>query len=267
MLKKQKSQSLTITINGISYASPEEMPSEAHRMWSDMESQLVRLGKTEYRNAAEAIITTRNEGGRHESHIELRFSQKHHSPFEKWTTQTTVFAMYFGFFAALGLLGIFTTDVRPVKGNETLWSWVFVGSMSPFFYLFLFNQKTKQNLVKAGPFWKRVGIIIGALFGIGLLYYNAAHSGLPKVLHYAASSEGEVVSRVIDKQDHMRKRRLCRPRIELEIISSEINNDVCVTPELFNAVEIGNEVRIFGNVSPYAVEPMTIQLISKKKAN
>jgi hypothetical protein len=267
MFKKKKSQSLTITINGISYASPEEMSSGARRIWLDMESQLVRLGKTEYQNAAEAVITTRDEGGRHESHVELRFSPKHHSQFEKWSTVSTVFVLYFGPFAALGFLGILATDVRPIKGNETLWNWVFVGSMSPFVYIFLFNQKIRENLVQAGPLLKRVGIVIGGFFGIGLLYYNAAYSGLPKFLHYVENSEGVLVSRIIDKQDSMRKARLCRPRIELEIISSEINDDVCVAREFFNATEIGDEVKIYGNVSPYAVEPVKLQLISKNMAN
>lgn len=168
---------------------------------------------------------------------------------------------YLTFFLALAMLGTVPTRAKPLARNNTLWSWVYLVTFSPWLYLFL-TPRAWSNLKSTIPSrWKRIGIFATTSIGIAFIYYLAAFGGIPKVLHYADNSDGSIVTTITAKNDWVTRYMKCRPRIAISAVTWDFYGDVCVTRHFFEEVKVGDQVRVVGKVSRYAIEPIHLELV------
>jgi hypothetical protein len=166
---------------------------------------------------------------------------------------------YLASFLVLAMLGSVTTRVKPLAGNEKLWSLVFLITYSPWLYRFL-TPRTWSNLKSATPLWlKRIGTVASIIIGITLIYYMAIFSGIPKILYYIDNSDGSVMTTITFKDDTVSLYTPCRPRIGIS--AEEWFSHVCVTQQFFDEVKVRDQIRVTGKISPYAIEPIHLELV------
>jgi len=118
--------------------------------------------------------------------------------------------------------------------------------------LFLFKTKKVKLTNENSLFKKTVSFLLGG-FGIALLCSTAVFSGLPSVLHYLTSAEGELVVTVVDKKESS-SRYQCSPGLIIKEFTWYGSDRICPERTVYNKVQIGNKILINGNISPFGVE-------------
>jgi hypothetical protein len=128
-------------------------------------------------------------------------------------------------------------------------------------FLLLIRARRSPDFARKKPLSRYMYLIV-AILGLGLVFHGAVFGGLPKALHYAAEKEnGVVATTVTAKYDFRSKYRRCKPRIKLDSIS--FPEDICVSKPFFDRVQVGDRVRLVGRRSPFAIEPVSVELIGE----
>jgi hypothetical protein len=110
--------------------------------------------------------------------------------------------------------------------------------------------------------WKLASTTVITLAATLLVSYYATFGGIAKLLHYTVNQPGEVTATINAKHPHSRKYAHCVPRIQLQGFR-HMGDELCVDRKFFDAVKIGDSIRITGSVSRYAIEPDRFELIPK----
>jgi hypothetical protein len=256
MMLKRKKTSPIIRINGVPYGSEADMPEDIRHEWQKCVAEMQSRG-ADLRHAKRIVFDVTREGKNttYSCKVEAhpRIVKQRIGP---WGV---AFSAYFGLLIALALFGMYRRSLSStVPDADPAFFTIFLALYAPMFLL-LIKARRSPEFARKKPLSRYTRLIV-AVLGLGLVFHGAVFGGLPKALHYAAEKDnGVVVTTVTAKYDFRSKYRRCKPRINLDGIS--FPEDICVNKPFFDRVQVGDRVRLVGRKSPFAIEPVRVELV------
>nr|WP_086939599.1 hypothetical protein [Thaumasiovibrio occultus] len=100
---------------------------------------------------------------------------------------------------------------------------------------------------------RRAFYLLAGLLSFTMLVAVAVLSGIPIVLHHFTAEPGSMFVTITDKKDEYSKNE-CSPRLEIEEFTFMMSKYLCPSDRAYDQVEIGDQIRISGQLSQYGIE-------------
>lgn len=258
VFKHRKEKPPLIVINGVTYSTDTAMPEDIRREWQKCVAEMQARG-ADLRNAKRIVFDVTKEGKNTSysctAEAHPRIVKRRIGP---WGA---AFSAYVGLIIALALFGMGWKSLNStVPNDDPSFFTIFLALYAPMFLL-LIKARRSPEFARKKPLSRYTQLIV-AVLGLGLVFHGAVFGGLSKALHYAAEKDnGVIITTVTAKYDFRSKYRRCKPRIELDGIS--FPDDICVNKQFFDRVQSGDRVRVVGGKSPFAIEPVSVELIGE----
>jgi hypothetical protein len=274
---QERSNGPVIIFNEVTYRSPDEMPEDVRAIW-DLNERRWQAQGTDWREQKCIVISWSNEGGRTKQSVKMQGrSQVTHidAGAGPWTLVRVIGTAYLICFFALAIYGALWDDPPLVRATDSvLLRLAYCLLVAPGAWLIWHEQRRRRRQATqpqsridelmalhleafpkpAASKWKSAGMGVGALVAGLVMTYFAAFMGVAKLLHYAERQPGEAMATVSAKHAYSRKGARCAPRVEFKEFRPS-GDQLCVDAAFFNGVRVGDQVRIGGQVSRYAIEP------------
>jgi hypothetical protein len=279
---RKRPEAPVIVVNGVTYPSPEEMPENTRNIWYENVRELEKRG-INWRQQKQIVLTWSREGNSVRQNINVVGHPVRIRP-SQWTLRGVVFFVAVLMWTGLALYGFAWKEPPLVIASEdgfldTLFALILV----PWFWLFvtlyrlrqtepsnkgineedLTVQRERRNnpfLNPDTPVWKLAGMTLVVLVCMVGMSHAAIYGGVAKILHYTERNPGSIMTTVIAKYSYSRKSARCVPRLEFEGFRG-VGNELCVDRQFFDRVEIGDQIRVTGLASRYAIEPERLEWI------
>lgn len=271
-----------IVVNEVTYRSPEEMPDDVRRIWDENERQLEKRG-IDWRQQRRIHLKWSRDGNTTRKNVNIVGHTARIKP-SQWTLRGAAFFGFVLVWTGLALYGFGWTEPPLVIASDDAFLNIFFALMFvPWLWLFLNAFRRREAELSSRkiaeddllvqmerrdniflnpntPTWKLVGMTLVTLAGVLLMNHTLTYGGVAKILHYTERNSGSVVTTVKAKYSYSRKYARCVPRLEFDGFRG-VGNELCVDRQFFDRVEIGDQIRVTGFTSRYAIEPERLELI------
>ncbi len=240
-------------IDDIEYQNEESIPSKHHEFWKE-KKEFFDIIEENYEDYNEIILNS-NTG---ESTLRKRSSSINNIGNSNVSLLGSLITLLLIITVSLAVFGMFWKSVKPIidTGHAILiYTFIFIYS------LYWLSKKNPMLTMEGKPWHTKLLNILMLLFGFGILSATAIGSGLAKALHYLGSEKGSIEAIVISKSD-LYNRRTCSPRLEIDSISFYLDNYICPNESFYQSVIIGQRIKIIGDLSKFAIEPHTVEILS-----
>ena len=189
-----------------------------------------------------------------QSHIDL--PPKYKAPLPKAFGYVFIASIFF--IVGLSVLSFFS-EVKTTIDIQSKWQFIYGIILVAVIGMYSVPFVTKRAAIPGGGFLKKFFAAVFCIVGLSVLCSFSVFSGLPIALHHLSSDEGTLKVTVSGKADEYDK-RTCRPRLIIKEFTWFASNFICPGEKAYNEIDIGSELILKGNLSPFGIEVKQIQL-------
>jgi len=264
----------TYTIDGKTYASPEEMPPEIRKKWETVSSLLAKVAADLAANPSKQGTYKFQERavlGPGESPDELVLQSMRPNGLSDLTPATTppgaaptdrrsqsIRVATLALLLPVLLLAVWSmlSPVRITMPYGPTWWVVSAGVALVLTAALTWGWKHRPIATLGGPEDRRItfGSLLALALGMSALSFLGIPGGLPLIAHHLTAENGTLVVTVTGKNTHY-ARYHCVPQLKIAEFTYRLKDYLCPTDRAFNEIQVGAKVRLEGEVSAFGIEP------------